>query len=144
MIVAPPSVQVGGRPFQVRFSQGAFYLLGTWGIDVSRIVGVHNEMISSGRGREYAMKIAAASLGTTDAEGRWRSLGLSPLEVADTLLDGEWETLDATAWDLFKKKLGLVSTTEAPATTYPSTKPAGSNSGPSEPEPAPVASGSAV
>ena len=132
LVAPPPSVKVGGKPYQVRFGQGAFYLLGTWGIDVSRIVEVHNEMIGSGRGREYAMKIAAASLGNYDANGVWRSLGAGPLDVADMLLDGEWEALDSTAWEAFKKKAGLVV---IPATAPSlSTKSDGSDSGPSEPE----------
>ena len=112
-LVAPlPTVKVGGRPYSVRFSQGAFYLLSTWGIDVSRAVSVHNEMISTGRAKEYAAKLACAALGNVDADGKWRSLALPPLEVMDLLLDGEWEALDAAAWDAYKKKLGLVSTTE--------------------------------
>ena len=101
-----PTVKVGGRSFGIRFSQGAFYLLGTWGIDVSRAVSVHNEMISSGRAKEYAAKLACAALGNYDSEGRWRSLGLPPLEIMDSLLDGEWEALDAAAWDEYKKNLG--------------------------------------
>jgi hypothetical protein len=129
-----PTVKVGGRSFGIRYSQGAFYLLGTWGIDVSRAVQVHNEMISAGRGKEYAAKLACAALGNYDADGKWRSLGLPPLEVMDSLLDGEWEALDAAAWGEYKKKLGLVSTMELPATESPSTKNDGSNSGPLEPE----------
>lgn len=144
IVVPPPVVQIGGRPYSIRFSQGAFYLLGTWGIDVSRPVAVHNDMIASGRSKEYAAKIACAALGNFDADGRWRSLGLPPLEVMDSLLDGEWEALDAAAWDAYKKKLGLVSTTEAPATTDPSTKIDGLNSGPSEPGPPLVDSASAA
>ena len=133
-IVAPHfAVKVGGRSYSIRFSQGAFYLLGTWGIDVSRAVQVHNEMVSSGRGQEYARKIACAGLGNFDQDGRWRSLGLSPLDVMDSLLDGEWEAIDAAAWSEYKKKLGLVSTTEAPATAGHSTGNDGSNFGPSEP-----------
>lgn len=133
-LVAPlPTVKVGGRPFSVRFSQGAFYLLSTWGVDVSRAVSVHNEMISTGRAKEYAAKLACAALGNFDTDGRWRSLGLPPLEVMDMLQDGEWEALDALAWSEYKKKLGLVSMTEAPPTNDPSTKSDGLNTGPSEP-----------
>lgn len=134
IVALPSTVKVGGKPYVVRFSQGAFYLLGTWGIDVSRAVAVHNEMISGGRAKEYAAKLACASLGNFDADGRWRSLGLPPLEVMDLLLDGEWEALDAAAWDAYKKKLGLVTTTDLPPTTDPLTKSDGSNSGPSEPD----------
>lgn len=133
-LVAPlPTVKVGGRPYAIRYSQAAFYLLGTWGIDVGSAVSVHNGMIAAGRGREYEAKLACAPLGSFDAEGRWHSLGLSPLEVMDSLLDGEWEALSAATWDAYKKKLGLVMTTEAPATPDPSTKSDGLNTGPSEP-----------
>ena len=132
-IVAPlPTVKVGGRPYAIRFSHGAFYLLSTWGIDVSRAVQVHNEMISTGRAKEYAAKLACAALGNVDSEGRWRSLGLPPLEVMDMLEDGEWEALDAAAWDAYKKKLGLVSTTAELPTSENSPKTDGSNTGPSE------------
>jgi hypothetical protein len=140
IVAPPPTVKVGGRPYSVRFSQGAFYLLGTWGIDVSRAVQVHNEMVSGGRFREYMAKLVSASLGNFDAEGRWRSLGLPPLEVMDSLLDGEWQLLDVTVWEEYKKKLGLVLTTEALPTTDLSTKSDGSNSGLLEPEQAPVGS----
>lgn len=134
-----PTVKVGGRSFGIRFSNGAFYLLGTWGIDVSRAVQVHNEMVAGGRVKEYAAKLACAALGNFDADGRWRSLGLPPLEVMDSLLDGEWEALDAAAWAEYKKKLGLVTKTEQPATTDLSTRNDGSGSGPSEPEQAQAA-----
>jgi len=131
-----PTVKVGGRSFSIRFSQGAFYLLSTWGIDVSRAVEVHNQMVSTGRAKEYAAKLAAAALGSFDQEGRWRSLGMQPLDLMDSLLDGEWEALDAAVWDAYKKKLGLVVKTETPAneTSDLSTTSDGSGSGPSEPE----------
>jgi hypothetical protein len=135
-----PTVKVGGRSFGIRYSQGAFYLLSTWGIDVSRAVQVHNEMISSGRTKEYAAKLACAALGNFDADGKWRSLGTPPLEVMDSLLDGEWESLDAAAWGEYKKKLGLVTTTEPPQKTDPSMTSDGSSSGPSVPDQAPVVS----
>ena len=132
-LVTPlPAVKVGGRPYSLRYSQGAFYLLSTWGIDVSQAVRVHNEMISTGRAKEYAAKLACAALGNVDTEGKWHSLALPPLEVMDMLLDGEWEALDAAAWDAYKKKLGLVSTTDQPATVDPSTKKDGLSTGPSE------------
>ena len=145
-LVAPlPAVKVGGRPYSLRYSQGAFYLLSTWGIDVSQAVRVHNEMISTGRAKEYAAKLACAALGNVDTEGKWHSLAIPPLEVMDMLLDGEWEALDAAAWDAYKKKLGLVSTMELPpGTESPSTKSAGSNSGPSAPEARPPALDSQV
>ena len=129
-----PTVKVGGKTYGVRFSQGAFYLLGTWGIDVSRAIEVHNSMITSGRAKEYAAKIACSALGNYDASGTWRSLGMAPLEVMDRLQDGEWEALDAAAWGEYKKKLGLVPMPVQTPTTDPSTSSAGSNSGPSGPE----------
>ena len=138
-IATTPTVKVGGKSYGLRFSQGAFYLLGTWGIDVGRIVEITNEMIAAGRAREWSAKVAASALGNYDAAGQWRSLGLPPLEVMDSLLDGEWEALDAAAWSEFKKKLGLVPKTDQP-TADPSMKTDGSNSGPSEPVAVPPAS----
>ena len=134
-IVAPlPTVKVGGRSYSVRWSQAAFYLLGTWGVDVGAAVSVHNRMIAEGRGREYEAKLACAPLGNLDAEGRWHSLALSPLEVMDSLLDGEWGPLSEVTWSEYKKKLGLVMTTEVPPTQETSAlKNNGSNTGPSEP-----------
>jgi hypothetical protein len=132
-LVTPlPTVKVGGRPYSIRFSQSAFYLLSTWGIDVSRAVQVHNEMISTGRAKEYAVKLACAALGNVDADGKWHSLALPPLEVMDMLLDGEWQALDVAAWDAYKKKLGLVSTTEVPAIQDLSITKDGLSTGPSE------------
>ncbi len=131
--VAPlPTVKVGGRSFSVRFSQSAFYLLGTWGIDVVNAAQVHNRMNDEGRGREYEAKLAAASLGNFDADGRWRSLAMPPLELLDSLLDGEWEALATLSWAEYKKKVGLVLKTEVPATPDLSMKSDGSSTGPSE------------
>jgi hypothetical protein len=58
----------------------------------------------------------------------------------DMLLDGEWQDLDKAAWEEYKKKLGLVLTTEVPQTTEPLTSTDGSSSGPSEPAQAPEGS----
>ena len=142
-----PTVKVGGRPYSIRFSQGAFYLLSTWGVDVYRMVDVLNAMLAAGRGKEVAAKIACSALGSYDAAGNYHSLGLPPLDVMDMLLDGEWEALDAAAWEAFKKKLGLaIATTEPPTepptepTSNPSMSGAGSTSGPSAPEPVQPAS----
>ncbi len=121
-----PIVMVGGKPYALRFSQGAFYLLSTWGVDVYKLVDVLNSMLAAGRGKEVAAKIACSALGNYDAAGSWHSLGLPPLEVMDLLLDGEWEALDAAAWEAFKKKLGLATATnEVSANPEASTVTAG-------------------
>ncbi len=133
LVVAPPAVKVGGKPYFVRFSNGAFYLLSTWGIDAHRVAATLNEYFSQGRYVEAMAKLCAASLGTFDAEGNWRTAGMTPLEMSDRLLEGEQGPLEEVVWKEFSGKLGLVVTPvkSAPAEVSPNTN--GSTSGPSEP-----------
>lgn len=136
-MVPPPSVKVGGKPYCVRFSNGAFYLLSTWGIDVTRLAATLNEYFQGGRYTDAMTKLAAAGLGNFDADGNWRSLGIPPLELADRLLDEEVLPLGNAVWEAFSGKLGLAKTTAGTAPAEESQKPDGSTSGPSE-SPGPV------
>jgi len=132
-IAAPPTVQVGGKPYHVHFGNGAFYLLSTWGIDITSIGAALNERFQSGRYTEAMYKLAAAGLGTMDREGNWESLGLDPLKMADRLKDGESTPLMDAVWAAFSGKLGLPTTPTEPAAATPSDSPQpnGSSSGPS-------------
>lgn len=135
-IAAPPTVTVGGQKYHVHFGNGAFYLLSTWGIDVTQISSALNERFQSGRYTEAMYKIAAASLGTMDRNGEWDSLGLDPLKMADKLRDGESGPLLDTVWKEFSGKLGLVTKTAETQPANPSAdspKMTGSEAGPSEP-----------
>ena len=133
VVVAPPTVNVGGKPYAVRFSNGAFYLLSTWGIDLTSISAALNEKFQSGHYTEAMFKLAASSLGSFDRDGNWTSLGMEPLKLADTLLDGEAEPLLDAVWKAFAGKLGLGTKTAAPEPADSSTNADGSTSGPSEP-----------
>ncbi len=120
----------------VHFGNGAFYLLSTWGIDISRIVDQWNELVSTGRRQEGLGKIAAAAAGTMDSAGNWTSLGIPPLALADKCSTEEWLNIQTVAWEEFAKKLGLVM---VKAATEPAKIPAdsaggnGSSAGPLEP-----------
>lgn len=134
-IAAPPTVKVGGKPYHVHFGNGAFYLLSTWGIDITQITASLNERFSSGRYTEAMYKLAAAGLGTMDRDGNWDSLGIDPLKMADRLKDGESAALMEVVWKEFSGKLGLVTATAEPEPAKipaASTKESGSDSGPSE------------
>jgi len=136
-IAAPPTVQIGGRPYHVRYSTGAFYLLSTWGIDVTAVAQTLNDKFQNGHYTEAMYKLAAAGLGTIDKEGDWETLGIEPLKLADRLKDGEAAALMEVVWREFSGKLGLVTTTAgtAPAPLNPSTETPGSGTGPLEPAP---------
>lgn len=160
LVVASPTVKVAGKTYSVRYSHGAIYLLSTWGIDLTRIfttlaeaLGVpyqpyipatgdkpeileRAEIVPNGRRTELMMKIAAASLGTIDAEGNWRSAQISPMDLADRMSDDEAEVIDRVTWEAFAKKIGLpLPNPVTPVAQNPpdTTKPSGSDSGPSEP-----------
>ena len=136
LVAVPTTFAVGGKPHSIRFANGAFYLLSTWGIDVTQIATALNEKFQTGHYTEVMYKLAAASLGNFDASGNWKTLGLDPLEFADRLLEGEAEPLMEAVWKAFSGKLGLVTKTPGPEpaqTPDPSTNADGQRSGPSEP-----------
>ena len=137
-IAPPPTVRVGGKEMHVHFGNGAFYLLSTWGIDITQIASSLNERFASGRYTEAMYKLAAAGLGKMDSNGDWESLGLDPLKMADRLKENESGPLLETVWKEFAGKLGLATTTAGttPATPADSTNADGSSSGPSELPPA--------
>jgi|SRR6185503_5058414 len=137
-IAAPPTVKVGGRDYHVHFGNGAFYLLSTWGIDITTLTDSLNQRFESGRYTEAMYKLAAAGLGTMDRDGNWESLGIDPLKMADRLKDGESGPLLDVVWKEFTGKTGLVTKTAetAPATPAASPKTTGSEAGPSQPDPA--------
>jgi hypothetical protein len=119
----PPAVKVGGKDYRIRFSNGAFYLLSKWGIDVTQISRILNEMFQENRYTEAMYKLAAAGLGNQNAAGNWKTAGIDPLELADTLLDGEADLLMEVTWQAFAGKLGLDTTTKTMPTTAPANNP---------------------
>lgn len=133
-VFPPPTVKVGGKEYQIRYGNGAFYLLSTWGIDATSISKTLNEMFRDGRYTEAMYKLAAAGLGTT-RNGKWITANLSPLELADALEEDEAATLMNTVWEQFSGKLGLATkktTATQPADTPDSQSATGSASGVSE------------
>ena len=147
LVVASPTVKVAGKTYSVRYSHGAIYLLSTWGIDLTRIFTTlaealgapategRSEIVPNGRRTELMMKIAAAGLGTIDSEGNWRSAQISPMDLADRMSDDEAEVIDRVTWEAFAKKIGLpLPNPVTPVAQNPpdTTKPSGSDSGPSE------------
>jgi hypothetical protein len=73
-----PTVQVGGKAYQLRFAHSAFFLLQSWGYqigDPAKPVPVE--------------VLAAAALGTIDKKGEWRSAGLtSVFDLLDLMIPG--------------------------------------------------------
>jgi hypothetical protein len=150
-----PTVTVGGKTYAVKYSHGAIYLLSTWGIDISRIfqtladalgcdaveatdtAPARPAVIPNGHRTELLTKIAAAGLGTIDAEGRWRSAQITPMDLSERMSDDEVDLVDRVTWEAFAKKIGLQLPTKPEAAAAPiqpdTTKTSGSDSGPSEP-----------
>ena len=148
IVVPAPIVKVGGKPYSVRYAHGAIYLLSTWGIDLTNIFSTLADaigmpatattpaVIPNGRRTELMTKIAAAGLGTIDAEGNWRTAGITPMELSDRMTEEEAGEVDRVTWEAFAKKIGLPLPKPEPApapNTPDTTKPSGSDNGPSEP-----------
>ena len=149
MVSPAPTVKVGGKQYSVRYAHGAIYLLSTWGIDLTRIFQTlaealgtpatedRPEVAPNGHRTELMTKIAAAGLGTIDAEGNWRSAQITPMELSDRMTEEEAELVDRVTWEAFAKKIGLPLpkpvAVPAPVPIPDTTKLSGSDSGPSEP-----------
>lgn len=135
LVAVQPPIMVGGKPFAIRFANGAFYLLSTWGIDITRITTALNSKFQTGHYTEVMYKLAAAALGNFDNSGQWKSLGIEPLDLADRMLDDEAKPLMDAVWTAFTGKLGLVTMTSGPepAQSAAPMSDTGSTSGPSEP-----------
>ncbi len=80
-----PTVTVGGREFQLRFGLGAWVQLNKQGIGAAQLA----KILQSDQRLAMTMQLAAAGLGTFDAEGQWHSLNIDAVELADRLKDGE-------------------------------------------------------
>lgn len=156
VVVPAPVVKIAGKQYSVRYGHGALYSLSAWGIDLTTIMQTLSDalgraadgdtpaVLPNGRRVEIMTKIAAASLGTVDMNGDWRSAQITPEDltvILDRATDEEAAELDRVTWEVFAKKIGLPLTPKPIAAAAqnpdPSDTPAngGSTTGPSEPEP---------
>lgn len=90
-----PTIVVGGKTYQLRFSHSAWYQLQIWGFTL----GDPNRPIPM-------LALAAAAAGVVDpVTGAWRSIGFArPLDLADAMLDSEvLSAIDQPVLDALKK-----------------------------------------
>jgi|HubBroStandDraft_6_1064221.scaffolds.fasta_scaffold380445_3 hypothetical protein len=127
-----PTVKIGSREITFRMSYSAVYQLQTWGTPF----GVSPR---SGARMPNDFEVGVACAGTFDARGKWHSLGLTPLEFTDMMIDegGDALTADAVAnaaTEATKKVFPGPALYQAPQPgETDSTRSDGSQSGPLEP-----------
>lgn len=87
-----PTVKIGSREIVFRMSYSAVYQLQSWGTPFG--VGPR-----AGQRMPNDFEVGVACAGTFDARGKWHSLGLTPLEFTDIMIDegGDATTADAVA-----------------------------------------------
>ena len=88
--IAYPRVTVGGKSFEMRYTQASLYLLQLWNIPAVTMVEWLKKENAEGRAAVAQLQIAASTLGNIDAHGDWEPLALEPLKLAARLLPGEW------------------------------------------------------
>ena len=161
-LVSPlPTVSVGGRIYSVKYSHAALYLLSEWGVDLDVIFQSLNQafgsparayvpatettpeilardaVIPNGQANALLTKISAAALGTVGSEGIFRSANITPLDLAERMIEDEPEQIGKVCWPLFAKKIGLelpqMPTANPAPTAADTANSSGSTSGPSEP-----------
>ncbi len=72
--VSYPSVTVGGKPYQLRYTRSSQFMLEAWGFELSPSVKIP------------ALAWAAAMVGHVDPSGQFHSAGFkTPLEFTDTI-----------------------------------------------------------
>lgn len=84
-----PTVTVGGVPFQIKFSLGAWVQLNKAGVTSEAM----REAFASGRSLSMTMQLAAAGLGKFNPVGDWESLDITATQLADRLQDGELKVI---------------------------------------------------
>lgn len=109
-----PVVNIGGRPYAVKFGIGAAYRLEQQGLRLSQIKQDIVAEVEAGRKLSLIIKLGAAALGTPGAT--WAALGLSPEQLADTLLDGEFDPLCKAVMDSLLKRSRPAANGSTPAT----------------------------
>lgn len=111
--VSYPCVNIGGKPYQLRFAHSAWFLLQSWGY----AIGDPNRPIP-------IAALAAAAAGEVDASGKWKSAGFArPLDMLDQMVEGETlASLDQPVLEALGKaapKAELKTLEQPPASTEP-------------------------
>jgi hypothetical protein len=131
------TVTVGTKRYVVRYSLAAAYRLSAMGIGVDTLVSTINARVAAGGGLQVFVDVGSTMLGNFDADMNWRSLNVSPADLADRLVDNEAAELINTVKDELGKKLGLTWQTSGSqsADPIPTEVPSdgGLQTGPSEP-----------
>lgn len=107
-----PAVTVGGKQYQLRFAHSAWYMLQKWGFT-----------IGDPKNPIPIAAMAAASVGTVDKSGKWKSAPFAtPIEMLDAMEPGETlPSLEQPVLDALKKAAPDANLTVAePPATEPS------------------------
>ncbi len=85
-----PRVKVGGKPYEMRFTQASPYLMQLWKLPIKTLSEwIHAEFLE-GRGAAAQLAVAATCLGNIGVDGEWEPLALEPVKLAARLLPSEW------------------------------------------------------
>jgi hypothetical protein len=122
--VAYPEVVIGGVPYLLKFGSGALIRLERLGIPAGKLGESIEEANASGHGIEMMFKLLSAGLVTPKPGGKgWKSIGMTPEELADFIDDAEVSNLAA----IVSSALGKASPAEvspAPPAEVPATEAA--------------------
>jgi len=111
-----PSVEINGVRFKVKFGLGAMYRLEKFGIALQDLGGTIERDVAAGRNLQTLFAILAAALGTEDAAGAWKPIGLTPEQLADMLPTEKLGELSA-AISIASGKVSPVATEAIPPAT---------------------------
>lgn len=116
--ISYPTVRVGGKEYQLKFGLAAMFRLNTWGVNVAALDSVVEEWARTGRDLQMVITLGSAALGHLVDE-KWASAAMTPIQLADTLLDDEFQAFSSgVVASLGKASLVEKSATQ-PATILP-------------------------
>lgn len=111
-----PTIFVDGVSYKLRLSLSASYLLELAKVDMAKL----RESFQAGdRNIELFLKLCAAMMGNFDGKGRWRSLAIDPLALADLVPMEEFPALTESVLQALLKAqpAGTTTAQTQPATT---------------------------
>jgi hypothetical protein len=100
--VAYPTVMIDGELYGIKFTLGSWWRLKERGIDVAKLGDYIAAENAAGRGIELLFTLLSCSLGQQHGKV-WRSIGLSPMELADQLLPAQYAELNSAVSQALSK-----------------------------------------
>lgn len=88
-----PTLLLDGVIYQMKLGLGASYLLEQNGIDASKLEQMFREKSAP---ISLIIKLAASMLGQIQPDGKWKSLGIEPLALADLVAPEQFAELSQT------------------------------------------------